>query len=70
MKLRQWMREQRVKRDLNQAELAKLIGVNETTISNWETGRSKPQVGGVISLAKWADVDVGEIARMAIGGEE
>ncbi len=39
----QWLRERMAERaDLNQPRLAELLGVNQSTISNWVRGRSEP----------------------------
>ena len=37
-RLRKW----RLERGLCQVDLAKMVGVNEMTIVNWEKGRTKP----------------------------
>jgi transcriptional regulator with XRE-family HTH domain len=37
-RLRKW----RLERGLYQVDLAKMVGVNEMTIVNWEKGRTKP----------------------------
>ena len=38
------IKQARIKKDLKQADLAKLIGVANTTISGWENGVSRPDV--------------------------
>lgn len=41
---------------LSQAALGKLIGVRTQTISNWETGKSKPNLETVNKLCEILDV--------------
>ena len=37
---------------LTQEELAKKIGISQKTVSSWETGRTFPTMGDVISLCR------------------
>lgn len=43
-------------KDINQAELGKIIGVGKTTISNYETGYSFPDLETLIKLADYFSV--------------
>ena len=38
------IREARIKKGLTQQQLANKMGVTVTTVSRWETGRSKPKM--------------------------
>ena len=51
----------RVKNDLTQAELARLIGVNQTLISKLEKKKVKPSVDTVYKLADALNVTPQEI---------
>lgn len=39
-KLGDLIRENRIRKNMNQRELAKIMGVTRTTVSNWELGRT------------------------------
>ncbi|MBC3899705.1 MAG: helix-turn-helix domain-containing protein [Firmicutes bacterium] len=43
-------------KDINQAELGKIVGVGKTTISNYETGYSVPDLDTLIKLAEYFNV--------------
>ena len=56
------IREARIKKGLNQKELAEMltqkgINVGNTTISNWENGTSKPDPDTIEEICKLLDVD-------------
>lgn len=42
--------------NISQADLAKKMGVSLTTISNWETGYSKPDVEQLKKIAKFFNI--------------
>lgn len=46
----------RQQKNINQAELGKIIDVGKTTISNYETGYSVPDLETVVKLADYFDV--------------
>jgi len=50
------IREQRIINKLSQSELGNIVSVGKTTISNWETGYSSPDMGSVIKLAELFNV--------------
>lgn len=45
----------------SQEEFAKAIGVDQTTVSKWETGKSKPRVGELSKIAKVCGVTVDKL---------
>ncbi|MBE7022074.1 MAG: helix-turn-helix domain-containing protein [Ruminococcaceae bacterium] len=51
----------RKSRGLNQDELAQLLGVRKTTISNYETGYSKPSNSTLRQIADFFGVTIGEL---------
>ncbi len=55
------LRDLRIKKGLNQTELAKLVGVSNRVISHYETGRARPSLDVIIKLAKVLGVSVEEI---------
>ncbi|HJP12951.1 MAG: helix-turn-helix transcriptional regulator [Nitrospinota bacterium] len=42
MRLWAGKRKLRLEKELKQVELAKILGVNEDTVRNWERGRTQP----------------------------
>lgn len=46
------LRAARVNQGLKQSEVAKLLGVSEQTISNWENGKSFPNVTQIAGIEK------------------
>lgn len=50
------IRELRKSLNLSQSELAKRIGVSQTTVTAWETGRAEPSGAYISSLADYFDV--------------
>ena len=52
------IREQRMKKGLSQEELAERLYVTRQTISNYETGRSDPDVEMLTRLAEALDTDI------------
>ena len=45
-------------RDLKQSELARSTGIDQRTISNYETGKTKPDSESLIKLADFFDVSI------------
>ncbi|MCX4363574.1 MAG: helix-turn-helix transcriptional regulator [Clostridia bacterium] len=43
--------------DLSQKELADILGVNQTTVSQWLLGRKKPGYDSIMAIYKNFDVD-------------
>lgn len=42
----------RIAANLKQSDLAKMLSVGQTTISNWETGYSQPDLESIRAMAK------------------
>lgn len=55
------LEELRKKRGMTQHELAVLAGVQQNTISQWESGKRNPSVTRLISLAKIFDCTLDEL---------
>ncbi len=45
-------------RDLRQYDLAQATGIDQRTISNYETGKTKPDSDALIKLADFFDVSI------------
>ncbi len=52
------IRELRIRRDLSQFELAKICGVHQTAISQWENGRTSPDAEMLSFLSDYFNVSV------------
>lgn len=50
------IKEERSKKGISQASLAKIIGVSQQTIGSWETGRTSPDPDTIAILAKFFDI--------------
>lgn len=51
----------RKRKGINQAELAKLLGVGRTTITKWETGDNIPNIDVLDALASSLDVSADDL---------
>lgn len=47
------LRELRKSRDLSQGDLAKALSVHQTAVSQWETGRTMPDIDTITQVAKY-----------------
>lgn len=52
------LKEIRIRKDVTQVELAKVIGVSSQTILNWENEIYKPNVDQLIQLADYFNVSI------------
>ena len=55
------IKEQRVKKNLTQTELAEMIGISDKTISKWETGKGLPDISLIETLSKALGVSMIEL---------
>ena len=51
-----------MRRQLSQATLAQLIGVTQSTLSNYENGKRDLSVSILLKLTEYLDVDVEDLA--------
>lgn len=51
----------RKEKHLRQEDLAKLIGVDRTTIAKWETGRVQPRLDRLLKMAEVFECTVDEL---------
>ena len=64
------LRNLRTKKGLSQNQLARLMFVNNTTISKWENGIHLPDVAMITRLARILEVDVGTLFSTASKSDE
>lgn len=55
------IRELRETRGLSQSDLAEALGVNQSTISNWERGKMEPTIYNVRRIADALGVEPGAL---------
>lgn len=60
-KVGEFLKTLRNQKYITQAELAEVLGVSNRSISRWENGTTMPDFDLVIELAKYYEVEVGEI---------
>lgn len=60
--LGQWIRRQRKEHHYSQEELAKKLYISRQTLSNWENGKTWPDVENLLALSKLFDVSFETIA--------
>ena len=63
MELGQKLKEARQNAGLKQEELAKRLGVSRQTISNWENGRSLPDVGSAVKMSNVYQISLDELLK-------
>lgn len=66
-KIGEFLKQLRRKKELTQEQLAEKIGVSNRTVSRWETGNNLPDIGMLVQLAEFYDIDIREIID---GGKE
>ena len=61
VKIGEFLRELRKERGLTQEQLAEQFNTSRRSVSRWETGSNMPDVGLLIEIADFFDVDIREI---------
>lgn len=61
------IRDHRHQTGLTQTQLAELLGVSQTTISWWESGRVEPSVARIRQLIDHLNIDPDDISRLLTG---
>lgn len=56
--MRNRIRDLREDRDIRQSDLAEAVGIDQRTISNYETGRTNPDSDALIKLADFFGVSI------------
>ena len=61
MKIGGFLRELRKEKELTQEQLAEQFGVSSRSVSRWENGNTMPELGILVELAEFYEVDIKEI---------
>lgn len=56
-----FLRELRKEKELTQEQLAEKLGVSSRSVSRWENGNTLPELGLLVELADYYEVDIREI---------
>ena len=62
-KLGENLKKMRIKKDISQIELARLLGVDRSFVSNIENGKNNPTLSTITSLAKALGVSTNELLK-------
>ena len=60
------LKELREQNNLSQQDLAKILKVSPSTVSNWEAGKRQPDIQMIIEIANYFNVSVDEVLGRAI----
>ncbi len=60
-KIGQFLKKLRKEKSITQEQLAEILGVSNRSISRWENGTTMPDFDLLIQMAKYYDVEIGEI---------
>lgn len=60
-KIGEFLKELRKEKGITQAQLAEILGVANRSVSRWENGVNMPDFSLLIEIAKFYDVEMGEI---------
>ena len=61
VKIGNFLKELRKKKGKTQEEIAELFGVSSRSVSRWENGNTMPELGILVELADYYDVDIREL---------
>ena len=62
-KLGENLKKLRIKKDISQIELARMLSVDRSFVSNIENGKNNPTLSTITSLAKALGVSSGELLK-------
>lgn len=63
MELQEKLKQHRKNTGLTQAEIAQKLKVSRQTISNWETGKSLPDIYSLVTLSEVYDLSLDELIK-------
>lgn len=59
-----WLDEQMRRRGYNQSALARGLGIQQSTVSQWLSGKSEPTTTNLIALARLFDLNTNSVLQM------
>lgn len=62
-KLGENLKKMRIKKDISQIELARLLGVDKSFVSNIENGKTNPTLSTITNLAQALGVSTNELLK-------
>ena len=62
-KLGENLKKMRIKKDISQIELARLLGVDRSFVSNIENGKNNPTLSTITNLAQTLGVSTNELLK-------
>lgn len=68
-KLIELLRNARLAKNLKQEDVAKILGVKKNTISNYETGKSEPDIDSFITICDLYEIDYTDTIYKAYGAQ-
>lgn len=63
------LRKARIANNLKQSDVAELLNVKKNTISNWENGKSNPDIDSLVELCKIYNISCSAILEEAYSDE-
>ena len=63
------LRSARLNSNLKQSDVAELLGVKSNTISNWENGKSNPDIDSLVELCKIYNISCSSILEEAYSSQ-
>ena len=63
MKIEGFLRELRKEKELTQEQLSEQFGVSSRSVSRWENGNTMPELGILVELADYAEVEKRLVVR-------
>ena len=63
------LKKSRIESNLKQSDVAKLLGVKSNTISNWENGKSNPDIDSLVELCKIYNISCSALLEEAYSNQ-
>ena len=60
------LKELREQQNLSQQDLAKILKVSPSTVSNWESGKRQPDIQMIVVIANYFNVSVDEVLGRSV----
>ena len=70
IKIGSFLRELRKEKELTQEQLAEKFGVSSRSVSRWENGNTMPELGILVELADFYEIDIKAIKKDCLNSNE